>query len=90
MKKIILFLLFFSSYSFAIQEKPLKEPQKFKEEEIQVKDDKDEDGILDVFIKNIIKKSEMKKEGEVKESTKEKKEIKKEREVIKKRIKRYK
>lgn len=87
MKKIFFLLIFLFSYSFAIEEKPLKEGfQKSKEEEIQVKDDEDEDGILDVFIKNIIKKSEMKKEGEVKELFKDKKEKK----VVKKRIKTHK
>lgn len=86
MKKVIFLLVFLFSYLSAIEEKPLKgEPQKLKEE-VEVKDDKDEDGILDVFIKNIIKKSEMKKEGEVKENLKEKKE----RGVIKKRIRSHK
>ncbi|MEO0276395.1 MAG: hypothetical protein ABIM60_06420 [candidate division WOR-3 bacterium] len=87
MKKVIFLLFFLFSYLSAIEEKPLKEEiQKLKGEEVQLKDDKDEDGILDVFIKNIIKKSEMKKEGEVKENLKEKKE----RGVIKKRIRSHK
>ena len=91
MKKIFFLLTFLFSYSFAIEEKPLKEEsQKFKEREIQVKDDKDEDGILDIFIKNIIKKSEMKKEGEVKEFLEEKKEIKRGSRGIKKKVKKYK
>ncbi len=69
MKKALLILIFLFSVSFAIEEKPVKRSERPKTEKYNEQKDKDDDGIWDTFIKNILKRSE-KKENKDKKDTK--------------------
>jgi|Deesub1362B_J571_1020462.scaffolds.fasta_scaffold00015_51 hypothetical protein len=91
MKKALWILIFLFSTSFAIEEKSVKRPdrgsKKPKTEEYHKHRDKDDDGIWDTFIKNILRKSEKKENKEKKDiklkkkksSAKDKKEVRKKR-----------
>ncbi len=61
MKKALLILIFLFSVSFAIEEKPVKRSERPKTEKYNEQKDKDDDGIWDTFIKNILKRTKTKK-----------------------------
>lgn len=75
MKRMILIFIFLLSTSFAIQERTTDTQKKPEVYKFYKEKDKDEDGIWDVFIKNLLKKTE-KKEEKAKTQKKEEKKTK--------------
>lgn len=71
MKKVVLISILLFSLSFAIEEKSVKRSdrssRKPKIEKYHKQKDKDDDGIWDIFIKNILRKSEKKEKKKKKD-----------------------